>query len=243
MFSMEFDSLNLMAIGLIFLGSYVQTAIGFGLAIVAAPLLILWSPEYVPAPICLVALFISLLNAFKHRSSVEIGGLKMALIGRIPGSIAGGAVLYFVSTDVLTLWVGALVLFAVVVSALPFRIEPTPRRMTLAGFFSGLFGTSSAIGGPPMALLLQHQEANQLRGNLSAFFVFSSIISLVVQIPAGFFTLHHLVITLPLLPAAGFGYWLAMKTTQSLPKEKIRIGALMLCFVSGFTAVVQGMSV
>lgn len=87
---MDFDSTNLLAMGLIFLGSYVQTAIGFGLAIVAAPLLILWAPEYVPAPICLVALFISLMNAMKHRSSVEIGGLKMALIGRVPGSLAVG---------------------------------------------------------------------------------------------------------------------------------------------------------
>ncbi|WP_417877778.1 sulfite exporter TauE/SafE family protein [Vibrio sp.] len=239
---MEFDSINLVALGLIFLGSYVQTAIGFGLAIVAAPLLIIWSPEYVPAPICLVALFISLMNAMKHRSSVEIGGLKMALIGRIPGSIAGGVMLFFVSTEALTLWIGILVLFAVIVSVLPFRIEPTPGRMTFAGFFSGLFGTSSAIGGPPMALLLQHQEANQLRGNLSAFFVFSSIISLIVQIPAGFFTWNHLLITIPLLPAAALGYWLAIKTTQSLPKEKIRIGALTLCFVSGFTAIVQGVT-
>lgn len=158
---MEFDSVNLLAMGLIFLGSFVQTAIGFGLAIVAVPLLILWAPEYVPAPICLVALFISIMNALKHRSSVEIGGLKMALIGRVPGSIAGGFMLFFVSTQALTLWIGLLVLFAVIVSVLPFRIEPTPQRMTLAGFFSGLFGTSSAIGGPPMALLLQHQEANR----------------------------------------------------------------------------------
>lgn len=239
---MEFDSINLVALGLIFLGSYVQTAIGFGLAIVAAPLLIIWSPEYVPAPICLVALFISLMNAVKHRSSVEIGGLKMALIGRIPGSIAGGVMLFFVSTEALTLWIGILVLFAVIVSVLPFRIEPTPTRMTFAGFFSGLFGTSSAIGGPPMALLLQHQEANQLRGNLSAFFVVSSIISLIVQIPAGFFTWNHLLITIPLLPAAALGYWLAIKTTQSLPKEKIRVGALTLCFVSGFTAIVEGVN-
>ncbi len=107
---MEFDSTNLLAMGLIFLGSYVQTAIGFGLAIVAAPLLILWAPEYVPAPICLVALFISLMNAMKHRSNVELGGLKMALIGRIPGSLAGGALLFYVSTEALTLWIGFLVL-------------------------------------------------------------------------------------------------------------------------------------
>ncbi|GAA5648562.1 hypothetical protein Vpro01_04383 [Vibrio proteolyticus] len=230
----------LIAAFLIFVGSFVQTAIGFGLAIVAAPLLFLVSPDYVPAPICLVALFISVLNALKHRDSVEIGGLKMALIGRVPGSVAGGVLLVMVSTDVLALWLGFLVLFAVAVSLLPFRIEPTPMRMGVAGFFSGFFGTSSAIGGPPMALLLQHQEANQLRGNLSAFFVFSSLISLIIQIPAGFFTLHHVWISIPLLPAAWLGYKLARLTTHSLPKDNIRMGALLLCSVSGATAVWQG---
>ncbi|MGC9403995.1 sulfite exporter TauE/SafE family protein [Vibrio genomosp. F10] len=224
---------------LIFLGSFVQTAIGFGLAIVAAPLLFLISPDYVPAPICLVALFISILNARKHRASVSIGGLKMALIGRVPGSIAGGFLLVMVSTDVLALWLGFLVLFAVAVSLLPYRIEPTPMRMGIAGFFSGFFGTSSSIGGPPMALLLQHQEANQLRGNLSAFFVFSSLISLIIQIPAGFLNTHHLWITIPLIPASWLGYRLAIATTQTLPKEIIRAGALVLCSVSGVTAVWQ----
>ncbi|MEL7291443.1 MAG: sulfite exporter TauE/SafE family protein [Pseudomonadota bacterium] len=242
MFTEWVTSQALIAALLIFVGSFVQTAIGFGLAIVAAPLLFLVSPDYVPAPICLVALFISVLNALKHRDSVEIGGLKMALIGRVPGSIAGGVLLVMVSTDLLALWLGVLVLFAVAVSLLPFRIEPTPMRMGVAGFFSGFFGTSSAIGGPPMALLLQHQEANQLRGNLSAFFVFSSIISLIIQIPAGFFTLHHLWISIPLIPAAWLGYKLARVTTQTLPKEKIRRGALLLCSISGATAVWQGLS-
>ncbi|XAW87792.1 sulfite exporter TauE/SafE family protein [Vibrio sp. CDRSL-10 TSBA] len=236
-----FNSTVLLAMFLIFVGSFVQTAIGFGLAIVAAPLLIMVSPDYVPAPICLVALFISLLSAVKHRSNISIGGLKMALIGRIPGSIAGGLLLVWVSTEVLTLWLGLLVLFAVAVSLLPFRIEPTPTRMGIAGFFSGFFGTSSAIGGPPMALLLQHQEANQLRGNLSAFFVFSSIISLLVQIPTGFLTVYHLLITIPLIPSAWLGYALARKTTQTLPKEKIRSGALVLCLLSGLTALIKGL--
>jgi len=107
-----FSSTALIAMFLIFLGSFVQTAIGFGLAIVAAPLLFLISADYVPAPICIVALFISILNALKHRSNIELGGLKMALIGRVPGSIAGGILLVLVSTDVLALWLGLLVLFA-----------------------------------------------------------------------------------------------------------------------------------
>ncbi|EAS64704.1 sulfite exporter TauE/SafE family protein [Photobacterium angustum] len=236
---MTIEPTTLLAITVIFVGSYVQTAIGFGLAIVSAPILIVYAPQYVPAPICLIALFISLLNALKHRSSIELGGLKMAILGRVPGSIAGAALLVYVSAHVLTLWIGLLVLLAVVVSVLPYRIEPTPRRMVIAGFFSGLFGTSSAIGGPPMAILLQHQEANQLRGNLSAFFVFSSIVSLVAQIPVGFLSLDKLWLTLPLIPSAWLGYWLALKTTQSLPKEKVRYAALILCLICGIIAIYE----
>lgn len=140
-----FDQTVIIAMALIFVGSFVQTAIGFGLAIVAAPLLFLVSPDYVPAPICLIGLFISIFNAMKHRSNISIGGLKVALLGRIPGSLAGGALLVMVSTSVLSLWLGLLVVFAVIVSLLPFRLEPTPAKMGIAGFFSGFFGTSSGI--------------------------------------------------------------------------------------------------
>lgn len=235
------ESTTLMAMGLIFLGSFVQSAIGFGLAIVSAPLLFMLSPLYVPAPICLVALFISLLNAYKHKSNVSLGGLKSAVIGRVPGSIAGGALLMYVSVSSLSLWLGVFVLAAVIISLLPFRIEPTPLRMGVAGFFSGFMGTSSSIGGPPLALLLQHQEANALRGNLSAFFVFSSIISLLVQIPIGFLTWQHAEMTLPLLPAGWLGYAVAGRCIQHLPKKWIRYGALLLCAVSGVGAIWQAL--
>jgi uncharacterized membrane protein YfcA len=232
-----FDISVILAVALIFVGSFVQTAIGFGLAIVAAPLLFLISPDYVPAPICLVALFISMLNAMKHKSNIEIGGLKAALLGRIPGSVAGGALLLYVSQSVLALWLGIFVLIAVAISLLPIRIQPTNSRMAVAGFFSGFMGTSSSIGGPPMALLLQHQEANTLRGNLSAFFVFSSIISLIVQYFIGYLTVNHLVITLPLIPAAWLGYKLGASSLKYFSKEVIRAFSLLLCCISGSSAI------
>jgi uncharacterized membrane protein YfcA len=235
------NSSLIIAFFLVFLGSFVQTAIGFGLAVVASPLLFAISPDYVPTSVTLMGLIISVMASLKYRHSVAIGGLKNALIWRAPGSIAGGALLVWVSQDALSLWLGVLVLFAVFVSLLPVRIEPTASRMGIAGFFSGFFGTSSGIGGPPMALLLQHQEANQLRGNLSAFFVFSSLMSLVVQYFVGYLTWHHLMLSLPLIPAACLGYWVAKLTTHSLPKETIRKAALALCLVSGLTAVVEGL--
>ncbi|RQW65052.1 sulfite exporter TauE/SafE family protein [Vibrio viridaestus] len=226
---------------LIFLGAFVQTAIGFGLAVVASPLLFMVDPDYVPSAVTLMALILSLMNAIKFKANIAIGGLKNALVWRIPGSVIGGGLLLYVSKDVLSLWLGGLVLFAVAVSFLPFRVEPTPKRMGIAGFFSGFFGTSSGIGGPPMALLLQHQEANQLRGNLAAFFVFSSLISLVVQFFVGYFTWHHVLISLPLIPATVIGYIFAIKFTSSLDKKKVRYGALTLCLLSGVTSIVNGL--
>ncbi len=231
-----------LAMALIGVGAFVQTAIGFGMAIVAAPLLFQLNPEYVPAPICLVAIGLSLVNAAKHKNSISLGGLKMAIIGRIPGSVLGGLILMTVSASTMSLALGLFVMLSVCISLLPIRLEPTNGRMVVAGFFSGFMGTSSAIGGPPMALLLQHQEANSLRGNLSAFFLFSSIMSLIVLAFVGHFHLLHVWLTLPLLPATYLGYRLALLCLGRISQSAIRYGSLILCSVSALTAIVQGLS-
>ena len=76
-------------ISVITLGSYIQSSIGFGLAIIAAPVLFFLDPAYVPAPITVCAFALSLVNAWGHRESVSLRGLKYAVIGRVPGSLAG----------------------------------------------------------------------------------------------------------------------------------------------------------
>jgi uncharacterized membrane protein YfcA len=234
------DSTVYIAMAIIFLGSFIQTAIGFGLAIVAAPMLIHLSADYVPAPIIIASMLTALLTTLHNRKSIEIGQLKMAIIGRIPGSVAGAWLLLYVSISTLSLWLGIFVLLSLAISLLPIRIEPNPKRMAIAGLISGFMGTSSGIGGPPMALLLQHQEATKLRGNLSAFFLFSSIISLLIQWAIGYLNMNHLLLTLPLLPAAWAGYWLGQFATKYLSQKLIRYMALTLCLVAGLGAIYEG---
>ena len=222
---------------LIFLGSLVQSSIGFGLAIVAAPLLFLLSPDYVPAPITAVALILSVANAYRYRASISLKGLGAAIAGRIPGSLAGGALLLWADAKLLSLWLGAVVIIAVLVSLLPWKVTPTPGRMAVAGFLSGFMGTSTAIGGPPMALLLQHEKANLIRANLSAFFIVSCMLSLMVQVPIGRMGWHHLQLTLPLLPASLLGFWVATRWVDRISNQHIRVISLVLCTVSGLAAV------
>lgn len=230
-----------LALLLIFIGSFVQSAIGFGLAIIAAPLLFQLSPAYVPAPIIIVALFISLINSYQYKSAISMRGLWSALLGRVPGSLLGAVILFYVDTQQLSLLLGVLVILAVLVSLAPWKIQPTPWRLAVAGFFSGLFGTSSSIGGPPMALIMQHQTAHFVRANLSAFFLFSCVMSLAMQAPIGYLNQSHLSLALPLLPSALLGFLVAKRYADSIPREVVRKASLVLCFMAGVTAVLNGL--
>lgn len=222
---------------LVFLGCFVQTTVGFGLAIVSAPFLIQLSELFVPGPITFVALVLSLKNAYKFRRSISLSGLKHAVLGRVFGSLCGGLLLFYSDVQQLTLLIGVLVLLSVVLSLLPIQFQPTPNRLILAGYFSGLFGTSSSIGGPPMALLLQHQSADIIRGNLSAFFVVSSLISLIIQVPIGYMGTQHLLLALLMLPAAVLGYKIAALYMVKLPLKSIRYCSLSICFIAGSYAI------
>jgi len=202
---------------IIFIGSFVQSSIGFGLAIVAAPFLFLLSPDYVPAPITLVALVLSVANAYRYRSNISLKGLGAAIVGRIPGTVAGGALLLWVDAKSLSLWLGLSVLIAVAVSLLPVRIAPTTPRMLMAGFLSGFMGTSTAIGGP--------------------FFIVSCILSLLVQGYTGHMSWHHFMLTLPLIPAMLLGYWLATRYVERIANHHIRVASLCICSLSGIGAI------
>jgi len=227
------------AFAVIVVGSYVQTSIGFGLAVIASPILFFVDPLYVPAPITISAFTLSLVNAYKHRHSISLKGLQFAVLGRIPGTIIGGMLLWWITQEQLALLVGLSVLFAVALSLKNIVIQPTNGAMFSAGFLSGFMGTSSAIGGPPMALVLQHQETQFIRANLSAFFIVSCLMSLVMLSVIGQFGKAQLMASLPLMPATLAGYWLAMQTLHRISHKTLRTCSLLLCGLAGMAATLS----
>lgn len=227
------------AITVIFVGSYVQSSIGFGLAIIAAPVLFFIDPSYVPAPITVSALTLSLANALKHRHAISFAGLKYAIVGRVPGTIAGGLLLVVIDQRQLALYLGLTVLVAVAISLSSFRFRPTNGAMLSAGFLSGFMGTSSSIGGPPMALVLQHEAGDYIRANLAAFFVASCLMSLFMLTWVDRFGRTEIFLSIPLMPATLAGYWLAMRTLKYISLTNLRRFSLLLCAVAGSAAVLS----
>jgi len=223
-------------------GAFVQTSIGFGMAIVAAPFLFYLNPAYIPAPMILATLANVMYTAWFYRADLRLRDLTAAIIARVPGSLAGVALLLLVSVEVLAVLIAVIIVAGIVLTYVRLPIAWNRRNLAAAGFLSGFMGTSTSIGGPPMAFVLQSQGANVRRGNLGAFFVFSSLVSLLFLLPAGRLGALELQLGLPLVPAAWLGSWMAARVSHRFSETLLRRGTMVLCSIAVANMLVQYLS-
>ncbi|PKF51329.1 sulfite exporter TauE/SafE family protein [Enterovibrio nigricans] len=235
------DQLVLIALALS-VGAFVQSLIGFGLAIVSAPILMMIDPMLVPTAVTLVTLYLSSVNTWQYRSQLSLRGLGWAFVGRIPGTLVAGVMLAYLSLSAMQIMMGVAVMFAVVASLFKFSVEPNNKSMFLAGFAAAVMGTTTSIGGPPMALVLHKMDVVKLRANLSGYFIFSCFISLIALAMAGYFTLWHVKVSLMSLPFVLLASAIAYKIAPYVRAEWVRFGLLALCTFAGASTFIQGLS-
>lgn len=224
---------------IVFLGALTQSLIGFGLAVVASPLLYIVDPQLVPAPVIVMGFSIALLTLLRERGHLEFNGLQYALLGRVPGGFIGASLLLFAPQAILGLAIAAIVTVAVILSLYKFSLPVNKKTLFGAGVVSGIFGNIAAIGGPPMAILLAGKDASQFRAALSAFFIFSSMIALIILAITGLLELKHLWLSLMLLPSVILGYLVAGRLVGRVDKEKTKMATLVLCSISALVLTVK----
>lgn len=239
MFSMIDPQTLALASLVVFLGALTQSLIGFGLAVVASPLLYIVDPQLVPAPVIAMGFSIALLTLVRERGHLEFNGLQYALLGRVPGGFIGASLLLFAPQPILGLSIAAIVTVAVILSLYKFSLPVNKKTLFGAGVVSGIFGNIAAIGGPPMAILLAGKDASQFRAALSAFFIFSSMIALIILAITGLLELKHLWLSLMLLPSVIVGYLVAGRLVGRVDKEKTKMATLVLCSISALVLTVK----
>ncbi|ABS06702.1 sulfite exporter TauE/SafE family protein [Shewanella baltica] len=239
MFSMIDPQTLALASLIVFLGALTQSLIGFGLAVVASPLLYIVDPQLVPGPVIAMGFTISLLTLFRERGHLEFNGLQYALLGRVPGGFIGASLLLFAPQPILGLSIAAIVAVAVILSLYKFSLPVNKKTLFGAGVVSGIFGNIAAIGGPPMAILLSGKDASQFRAALSAFFIFSSTIAMVILAITGLLELKHLWLSLMLLPSVLLGYLVAGRLVGRVDKDKTKMATLVLCSISALVLTVK----
>ncbi|AUI50062.1 sulfite exporter TauE/SafE family protein [Arthrobacter crystallopoietes] len=218
----------------VFAAAGLQSSIGFGMGMLAAPVIALVDPALLPASIIILALMLTTMVTARERAHLDLKGAGWALVGRIPGSLFGAWLVVVLPGEGLAWLVAAAVLLGVVLAF--FGWSPFPGRANLiaAGAASGVMGTSTSIGGAPMALVWQGQQGARLRGTMSAFFMVGSAVSLVALAAAGQVTSEVLILTAWMVPAALAGYVVSRYTNRFLDRRRLRLAALS---AAGFGAV------
>ncbi len=144
-------------------GAALQSAVGFGFALVCAPLLYAaLSPEEAIGLMIVLALEVNLLTLLgeRRRPAPSWADVRAVVAWSLPGALAGVAVLRSLDDVALQLLVTAGVLLALAVNLRAERRPAAPRATTgagraVAGLASGALNTSTSTGGPPVVLLLR----------------------------------------------------------------------------------------
>jgi len=227
------------ASGAIFAGSVLQGAVGYGLALVAAPILYLVDEHLVPAPLLVTALLLTLSSARRDWHAIDFKGLAWGTVGRLPGTVIGAAILAVLPAERLAAPLGLIVLLAVAMSASGVRVAPRPGTLLLAGLLSGIMGTTSSIGGPPIAMVYQHVPGNQLRGTLGAFFVIGCLMSLAGVAAVGRLGFFELAWGAALLPSVGLGFAISSRLTPWIDRGYTRPAVLAVAAVGGVSVLIR----
>ena len=222
-------------------GAAVQGSVGFGMNVVAAPILIQIDADLVPGPLLAAALVMSALVARRDRVGINRSALLWALCGRAPGVVVGTLLLVALSTWGLSILLASVILVGAALSVLDIRLPSGRSFIAAGGLLSGVAGTSTGVGGPPLALTLQHLPPRQLRGTMSVYFIVGASLSLVSLGVAGEFGARHLVPVALLVPGQLLGFVLSGRLAKVLDRGYTRPALLTISVAAAVSLLIRAL--
>ncbi|MEN3534157.1 sulfite exporter TauE/SafE family protein [Microbispora sp. ZYX-F-249] len=226
----------------VFIGAVVQGGVGFGLGLVAAPLITLLDPSVMPGAVQVVNLAMPVFTLAREWRRTEWRGAGFALLGRLPGSAVGALVVVYVSTAALGVLVGVMVLVAVALTARAVSVPRNGATLTVAGFLSGITGTATGIGGPPIALVYQSARGPQIRATLATYFCLSAAQSLVILAALGRLPGRALAAGAALVPFVLLGFAVSGPLRRYLDGGRVRAAVLTVATVSACALLGQSLA-
>ncbi len=181
------DVLAVAAACAVMAGAALQSSVGFGFALVAAPLLYAAAPsaEQAVGLMTVLGLEVNLLTllAERRRPAPAWRDVTAVVAWSLPGALAGVAVLRALDAVALQLLVTAGVLVALAVNLRAARADVPSHGVPwwarpLTGLTSGALSTSTTTGGPPVVLLMMGRglAPRVVRDTLTTSFVGFSVV-------------------------------------------------------------------
>ena len=223
----------------VLVGAVVQASVGFGIVVVAAPFVIWLAPELMPGSMLVCGFVMPLLQLRGTWRDVDWVSLRAALAGRLLLTPVGVWVVAVSSTRLIAFLVGLLVLAVALATAYAPAFEPRPRNLFVAGMLTGVSGTAAAVGGPFVAMTLQHDEPARIRATLAGFFTVGSAASLAALGYAGELPPEQLWWGAVFVPFLVVGYVLAGPVVRRLDEGRLRTAMLWFCVVAAVSIMLR----
>jgi uncharacterized membrane protein YfcA len=228
-----------LAILVVAVGAMIQGSLGFGLGLVSAPALALIDATFIPGPLLLVGVAVTLTVFLRERGAVDWKGMKWAIFGRVIGTIAGGWAVVAFSKDAVIVLVAVLVLAGVLMTSIGWKIKTNRITLSTAGVVSGIMGTLTSVGGPPMALVYQRETAQKLRATLAGFFLVGATFSLLTLAVSGGMSQHDFVLGALMLPGYLIGMIANRWASKFLDKGYSRVAVLSFSALSSIVLLLE----
>jgi uncharacterized membrane protein YfcA len=221
------------------LGATMQGLVGLGLNLVSAPVVTMVEPSLMPELLLVLAVLLPFITLVRSHEEIDWGGLRWVLSARVPGTALGVLFLALFSDRAVAIAVAVMVLLAVLLSLAPVDVPVRRGTLSAAGLLSGLAGTATSIGGPPVALLYQHRSPQQIRSTLAVLFTVGAGMSLFGIWLTGKLDTHVLPLALLLTPCLVIGAWIGARLQRVMPDHHIRYAVLVICAVSALVLLVR----
>ncbi len=195
---------------------------GIGFAMVSAPIGALLFPELVPGPLILLAGVLSALSVWRERKSVVWRLLPSAVVGRAVGTLAAAVLLNGLDAHLVDVVFAVLILGGVALSLSRWNIPSTPATWACAGIMSGVMGTLTSAGAPPLALVAQRLNPAAIRATLSVIFLVGTAMALATLVVLQRFSWAQLALALALLPFMGVGFVLSTPLAAHCSRATMR---------------------
>ena len=215
---------------------------GFGTALVAGPILILFMPLSKIVPLLVLLDFVAAFgNLLPSRKDVARGELLRLLPCMVVGCALGVTFLLNLKSDILLLLMG-LFISAYAIYSLAVKVRASQLAAGWAvpmGTVGGLFGALFGSGGFLYAIYLNARlPKDAARATQSALISCSTLVRLSLFLLAGVYAeLPLLILAACLLPAMALGLWIGRRLSMKLSREAFVRLVTWLVLASGIALI------
>jgi uncharacterized membrane protein YfcA len=223
------------------LGALVQSGVGLGLGVIAAPVVTLLDPALMPGSMLVAGAILPALILAREARHTDWPGVSWALAGRLAGTAAGIWLVTTVPLRALGILVGAAVLALIAVTSLGAELPRNRWTLVAAGVVSGTTGTATSIGGPPVALLYQSEHGARVRATLSLFLCVGNSLAVAALALAGRLPVRDVEAGLIFLACAAAGLAAAARFRRFLDAGRIRAAVLVTAAASAIILIAHSL--